>query len=77
MRKVTSALVAALAVAGFTAAPAQAHQGHASCQAAGLLAAALAQEPGPLGAEVSAVARERGVDEFVAFVHLVFCEPRP
>jgi hypothetical protein len=76
--KRTSAIVAAAVVvlAGLTAVPAGAHQGHASCKNAGQLAASLAKTEHPLGQEVSVIARAGGVNEFVATIHTAACEPR-
>ena len=64
----------ALAVAAW-AAPAAAHQGHASCQASGQFAAAQAQALGAdFGTFASSLAQQGQADDFVAGTHAALCE---
>jgi hypothetical protein len=77
MRRTTRLVAFTVAIAGFAAAPAGAHERHASCMDAGQLAASLASSAHPLGQQVSVVARVGGVDEFIAGVHATVCESRP
>jgi hypothetical protein len=73
-------LVAVVIVSAFAAAPAvaSAHQGHASCAAAGEFTAAMARDSGRASGEFSSELARLGLrDEFVAGLHEALCEPRP
>jgi uncharacterized membrane protein len=68
---------AVLSSAGL-AGPAGAHEGHASCQAAGQFAASQGQALGSdFGALASQLARAGQADDFVAGVHASLCDPNP
>ena len=73
-------LVAVVIASAFAGAPAvaSAHEGHASCVAAGQFTASMAQDSGRAFGEFSAELAQLGLrDEFVAGLHEALCEPRP
>jgi hypothetical protein len=77
-RKVFAAVIATSALSLGSAASAPAEEQHASCRAAGQLAASLAQELGSgFGQRASSLAQLGQADDFVHSVHAALCEPRP
>jgi hypothetical protein len=71
------AVVIAIAFAGDPAA-ASAHEGHASCRAAGAYIASMARDPDlDFGGWSSEFAQLGLRNEFVADLHEEYCEPRP
>lgn len=81
MRKLLVTL-AVVVIAGAAAAPAAAHEGHASCQAMGELVSGEAQDPAlrPFGETVSGNARggpEPGAAWLVELLHEFVCAPTP
>ncbi len=77
-RKVVAAIIASGVLSLGSAASAPAEELHGSCQAAGQLAASLAQQLGPgFGQGAASLAQLGEADDFVHSVHATLCEPRP